>query len=183
MTSVRVALLLLLVLAVPAIGAQDTIGWKVRGDTAGAPAGCSATVAIAAINAWFRAFTAADSAGLARVTPPPAQHFGVFSTGRFIAREDFIRIESFAALLRYARHRARQHERMTLDGVQFHGWRDRQLGFMPYYRRSADDLGPKPLLGIGKAGYACGRGIYVLNLAPRPSYIPGLMMRPASVRA
>ena len=98
----------------------------------------------------------------------------MFSTGRFIASESSIRIESFPALLRYARHRARQHERMTLEGVQFYGWRDRQLGFMPYYKRSADDLGPKPLLGIGKAGDLCGGGIYVFNLAPRPSYDPGL---------
>lgn len=159
-------------LALGSLVAQQPQTWKIRGDTSGAPPGCSAAAGIAAISGWFAAFHAADSIGLARVTPPPGQHFGVFTTGKFTPTDTFVRIESLTELLRYARTRARRHERMTLEAVQFYGWpRGRALGFMPYFLRSADDLGSKPLAGIGKAEYRCGQGIAVLNLAPRPGSV------------
>ena len=44
---------------------------------------------------------------------------------------------------------------------------------MPYFLRSADDLGSVPLRGIGKAAYDCRRGMVVLNLAPRAANAPG----------
>jgi hypothetical protein len=154
--------------------AQQRSALKVVGDTTGSPPGCSAATGIAAISTWFSAFNNADSAGLARATPPRGEHFGVFSTGRFGPRERFVRIESLAELVRYARSRARYHERMNLQGVVFYGWRNRALGFMPYFDRSADDLGPRPLHGAGKAVYLCNKGILVLNLGPRPPNDPGL---------
>ena len=60
---------------------------------------------------------------------------------------------------------------MTLEAVQFFGWRGGRLGFMPFFTRSADDLGEK-LAGIGKGEYWCGRGIRVLNLGPRHGTSP-----------
>lgn len=160
----------LCVVALSPLGAQRP-RWKVLGDTAGAPSGCSGAAAVAVIDGWFSAFHSADSISLARVTPR-RRHFGVFSTGKFTTADTFVRIESLRELVRYARARARRHERMTLEAVRFFGWTDgRRLGFMPYFVRSADDLGHAPRLGIGKAGYRCGDGIETLNLAPRPAFV------------
>jgi hypothetical protein len=153
---------------------QQRPAWKVVGDTTGSPPGCSAARGITAISAWFSAFNNADSVGLARATPPRGEHFGVFSTGRFGPNERFVRIASLAELVRYARSRSRHHERMSLQGVVFDGWQNRELGFIPYFDRSADDLGPSPLHGAGKAVYLCNKGILILNLGPRPPNDPGL---------
>jgi hypothetical protein len=164
---VRIALGLAL-LAPSALLAQVP-RWKVLGDTTGAAPGCSAAAGIAAIDAWFRAYNLADSAGLARTTQ--LRHF-VVSTGRFTPTEPFTRIESLPALVSYVRQRARHHERLTLTSVRFYKWvhgARRELGFMPIYVRTADDLGPTPLHGVGKAAYLCNEGVLVLNLAPRPA--------------
>jgi hypothetical protein len=130
---------------------------------------------IAAISAWFAAFRTADSAAMARVVPTRF----VFSTGKFTPSDTFVRIESVAALVRYARARMGNHERMTLEAVRFYPWRGRRLGFMPYFVRAADDLGQKPLAGVGKAEYWCNDGIRVLNLARRPAYDHGPASRAA----
>jgi hypothetical protein len=146
---------------------------KFRGDTAGAPPGCSAAAGIAAISEWFAAFESADSARLNRVTASKHRGF-VFSTGRFASTDTFVDPRSFPALLAYARARQRHHERMTIQQVAFNGWRDRGLEFGPIYlMRSADDLGRAPLPGIGKGEYWCGEGIAVMGLAPRPAIDPG----------
>jgi hypothetical protein len=139
----------------------------------GAPSDCSAAAGVSAIDEWFAAFNRADSAGLARAM---ANRPFVVTSGRFTPVESFVRLESSAALLAYVRERARHHERLTLDSVTFFGWvhgNGRLLGFMPHYMRAADDLGPKPLHGVGKASYSCGRGIHVLNLARRPDVMGG----------
>ncbi len=52
--------------------------WKIRGDTTGAPRGCSAAAGVSAISAWFAAFNDADSAKLARASSTPNGRF-VFS--------------------------------------------------------------------------------------------------------
>jgi hypothetical protein len=147
------------------LDAQQTNEPRIVGDTSGAPAGCSAKVAIETIKLWFAAFNAADSAGLLRATAPRF----VFSTGKhWRASDTHIRIERHSTLLAYARGRTRRwNERFALDSIHFYGWRGVQLGFMPYYRRSAGDLGAGPLGGLGKAAYECPGGIRVLNLAPR----------------
>ena len=155
-------------LAFRALVAQQPLSWKVYGDTTGGAPGCTAA-GIAAITAGFTAFPNADSAGLAEAMAMPF----VFSTGKFTPSDTFVRIESLGALIRYTRARLLHHERITLEAVRFYGWRELRLGFMPYFTRSADDLGQKPLAGIGKAEYWCGLGVRVLNLGPRPSYDPG----------
>jgi hypothetical protein len=148
-------------LAFSPIVAQQPPTWTVQGDTAGAPPGCSAAVGITVISTWFAAFHDADSAALARVTAMPPPTGFVFSTGKFTPSDTFVRIHSLPDLVRYARTRMRCHERMILEAVRFYGWRRRALGFMPYFAR-ADDLGHKPLAGIGKAEYLCGQGISIL---------------------
>ncbi|MFL5562673.1 MAG: hypothetical protein ACJ79K_14470 [Gemmatimonadaceae bacterium] len=161
------------VLAAVAIQAQQP-RVKVAGDTAGAPAGCSTAAAVAAIAEWFTAFQAADSAGLARLSATRSPRgFGV-TMGKFTPADPFVRLESLQAVLQHARRRAREHERLTLQGIRFFGWRGRVLGFMPYFTRSADDLGPSAHAGFGKAEYYCGQGIAILNLGPRPARDPGL---------
>jgi hypothetical protein len=174
MDRILCAVLSFQLLAVGSLSAQQTMPWKVRGDTSGAPQGCSATAGISAITAWFAAFQNGDSAGLARTTAAPYRGRFVFSTGRFTSSEPFFVAHTLPELLPYARERARRHERMRVQEVTFNRWRREGLQFGPiYFMRSADDLGDKALGGIGKGEYWCGRGISVLNLGPRPDFDPG----------
>lgn len=150
------------------LAAQQPRHLRIRGDTTGAPSGCGAA-GIAAITTFFTAFNNADSVGLSRSMSSHPHGF-VFSTGKFTSTDTFVRIDNLPRLIRYVRTRARRHERMTVQQVQFNGWRDNLLQFGPiYFLRAADDLGREPRAGIGKGAYACGQGIRVLNLAPRPS--------------
>jgi hypothetical protein len=153
--------------------AQQSTHWKVRGDTTGAPRGCSAAAGISAITAWFAAFTAADSAALAKASSTPHGRF-VFSIGKFASSDAAVPARTFEELLAYARKRAGQNERMTIQEVRFDGWRGRVLQWDPiYFTRLANDLGDKPLPGVGKGGYWCGQGVWYLHLAPRPDSDPG----------
>ena len=156
------------------LSAQEPMRWTVRGDTSGAPRGCSAAAGIAAITAWFAAFQRADSTALARLTPAPHRGRFVFSIGRFTRAEGFFVAHTLHELLPYARNRARRRERMTIQEVTFNRWRGQGLQFGPiYFMRTAEDLGDRPLPGIGKGEYWCNRGVSVLNLAPRPDFDPG----------
>jgi hypothetical protein len=148
--------------------AQQSTPVKIRGDTTGAPRGCSAASGISAISAWFAAFTDADSAGLAKASSTPNGRF-VFSSGKFTTSDRLIRARTFEELLAYVRERARQRERMKVQEVRFRGWRGRVLEWDPiYFTRSANDLGAAALPGVGKGGYWCGQGVWYLHLAPRP---------------
>jgi hypothetical protein len=163
--------------------AQRTTPRRIRGDTTGAPSGCSASAAIAAIDLFLAAMRSADSAGLARAMAPRF----TFSTGKFTPADTFFVTHAIPELLRYARKRARAHERMTLQAVTFNGWRGGELQFGPiYFLRFADDLGHVPLGGIGKGAFACGQGLTVFNLAQRPAFDPGpggrIMTLPPYVR-
>lgn len=163
-------------LHLPVIGsasAQPLTPLKICGDTTGAPRGCSAASGIAAISAWFAAFTDADSAGLQKASSTPNGRF-VFSIGKFATPDTFIRGRTFEDLLGYARERARQRERMRVQEVRFNGWSGQVLQWdRPYFTRSANDLGDKPLPGLGKGGYWCGQGVWYLKLAPRADIEPG----------
>src|SRR6187397_1098893 len=99
-------------LVVGSASAQQSTPWKIRGDTTGAPRGCSAAAGISAIRAWFAAFTDADSAALAKASSTPKGRF-VFTVGKFATSDRFFSGRTFEELLAYARERARQHERMT----------------------------------------------------------------------
>jgi len=155
-------------LAIGSASAQESTHWKIRGDTTGAPRGCSAAAGISAISAWFAAFNGADSAGLARASSTPHGRF-VFSMAKFADSDTSIPARTFEELLAYARKRGHQHERMTVQEVKFDGWRGKVLQWDPiYFTRSADDLGDKPLRGVGNGGYWCGQGVWYLHLAPRP---------------
>ena len=158
------------------LGAQTARKWEVRGDTSGAPQGCSAKAGLDGIESWFAAMSKDDSAALARVTPP---HF-VFSTGRFSTTDPFFVTHSISELASYARQRAKHREQLVLKAITFNNWRGEGLEFGPvYFMRSADDLGPSPRPGIGKGEYRCKQGVAVLNLAPRPAWDDGRSdMRP-----
>src|SRR5213595_3488650 len=108
-------------LLIGSASAQQSTPLKIRGDTTGAPRGCSAASGISAISAWFAAFTDADSARLAKASSTPNGRF-VFSIGKFATSGTLIRGRTFEDLLAYARERARQHERMTVQEVRFNGW-------------------------------------------------------------
>jgi hypothetical protein len=160
-------------LIIASASAQQSTHLKIRGDTTGAPRGCSAAAGIAAITAWFAAFTDADSARLAKASSTPHGRF-VFSIKKFASSDTSIPTRTFEELLAYARQRARQGERMTVQEVRFRGWRERVLEWDPiYFTRSANDLGDKALPGVGKGGYWCGQGVWYLHLAPRPDMHPG----------
>ena len=155
-------------LVIGSASAQLSTPWKVRGDTSRAPRGCSAASGISALNKWLVAFADADSARLARASSTPHGRF-VFSIGKFTASERFFLARTFEELLAYARQRAPQRERITIQDVKFNGWHGRVLELDPiYFTRSASDLGEKPVAGVGKAGYWCGQGVWYIHLAPRP---------------
>src|SRR6188508_898632 len=140
--------------------AQRPTPLKIRGDTTGAPRGCSAASGISAIRAWFAAFTDADSAGLARASSTPNGRF-VFSSGKFATSDKFFRARTFEDLLAYARERAPQRERITVQEVRFTGWSGKVLEWdRIYFTRSANDLGDKALRGVGKGGYWCSQGVW-----------------------
>jgi L-ascorbate metabolism protein UlaG (beta-lactamase superfamily) len=139
--------------------------WKVTGDTAGAPAGCRVRDAVATIDLWFNAFNAADSSGLASSLAFPSI---VTIGGRWAPGTIGRRFDDVHGVVAYARERRRFNERLALDSVQFVGWRGARLGFTPFYRRSAADLGSRPIAGIAKAEYWCHHGIKVLNMTPDP---------------
>ena len=154
-------------LVIGSASAQQSTPLKIRGDTTGAPRRCSAASGISAIRAWFAAFTDADSAGLAKASATPNGRF-VFSIGNFATSDTSIRARTFEELLAYARKRAPQRERMTVQEVRFSGWSGRVLQWdRLYFTRSANDLGDKALSGVGKGGYWCGQGVWYLHLAPR----------------
>lgn len=167
-------LVALLTCAIPAIlAAQSNVvpsqssprrSWTVLGDTIGAPTGCSAHAALELIDAWFLAYNSADSARLDRATAPSF----VFSTGKhWIPGDRHRRIDdTVAVLVEYVRERRALGETLRLDSIRFYGWRGARLGFMPFYTRSARDLGTRPIPGRGKAEVWCRLGIRMLNLAP-----------------
>lgn len=155
-------------LIIGSASAQQPTPLKIRGDTTGAPRGCSAASGISAIKAWFAAFNDADSAGLARASSTPNGRF-VFSIGKFATSDKVTRARTFEELIAYVRERSRQHERMTVQEVRFNGWSGRVLEWdRIHFTRSANDLGDKTLRGVGKGGYWCGQGVWYLHLAPRP---------------
>jgi hypothetical protein len=170
---VYVVVALQLFVLAPATGQQLT-PLKIRGDTTGAPRGCSAASGISAINAWFAAFNDADSVRLARASSTTNGRF-VFSIGKFATSDTFIPARTFEEMIAHLRKRAQQRERITVQEVRFTGWRGRVLHFDPiYFTRSADDLGDKALPGVGKGGYWCRQGVWFLHLAPRPASDPGI---------
>lgn len=160
--------LVLQLLVVGSASAQPSTRWKIRGDTTHAPRGCSAASGISALKAWVTAFTDADSAGLARASSVPKGRF-VFSIGKFATSDRFFSARTFEELLAYARQRAPQQERITVQEVRVKGWRGKVLELDPiYFTRSANDFGDKKFAGVGKAGYWCGQGVWYIHLAPRP---------------
>ena len=159
-------------LVIGSASAQQSAPWKIRSDTAHATRGCSAAAGISAMKAWLTAFTEADSAGLAKASSTPHGRF-VFSIGKFATSDRFFLARTFEELISYARQRAPQRERIAIQEVKFNGWHGRVLELDPiYFTRSANDLGDKPLRGIGKAGYWCGQGVWYIHLAPRPENDP-----------
>jgi len=166
---VRFIVLPALLLLVPArdTGAQAT-SVRVTGDTVGAPAKCRAA-AVASISRWFRSFTAADSAGLAATLAPDF----VISTGKnWVPWDAHGQFRTLGSLMAYVRARHARNERLVLREIAFTVSTENRLGFRPYFTRSADDLGTRPLEGLGKAEYRCGRGIVVLNMAPAAGMSP-----------
>jgi len=160
------------ILLTGSVSAQQPTAVKIRGDTTGAPRGCSAVAAISAIRAWFAAFNDADSVALAKASSTPNGRF-VFSIGKFGTSDTFFRARTLEELLAYVRQRAQQHERMTVEEVKFDGWHGRVLEWNQlYFTRTANDLGDKDLRGIGKGGYWCRQGVWYLHLAPRQDIDP-----------
>src|SRR5688572_28931348 len=113
MVRIICAAIALLLLVVGPASAQQSTPLKIRGDTAGAPRGCSAKAGITAISAWFAAFNNADSVALARASSTPNGRF-VFSIGKFATEDPMIPARTFEDLIAHALKRARHHERVTV---------------------------------------------------------------------
>lgn len=147
--------------------------FRIQGDTLRPPGGCSAQLAIKAVQRWFRAVATGDTAlAVASIAPT----HGAFSVIPFAKGERAWRGDTSQELIGYASARARAHEVLTLRNITFGGWLPRNrrcktcerrtLGFVVEYDRSAADLPAGRHQGIGKGAYECSRGLISLNLAP-----------------
>jgi hypothetical protein len=137
---------------------------RIAGDTSGVPPSCRTAAAVAAINNWFRAVETGDTSLIAAGV---SRRFHWVSVSPFTQSEPEFAGYRWADLRAYVERRGRARERLVLQSVAFTGWRHDALNFGPiYFERSADDLGPAPLQGIGKGAYACGEGLVVLSVAP-----------------
>jgi hypothetical protein len=174
-TILRAALTLHLVALWPLSAQQPA--WLVRGDTTGAPPGCTASAAIATIDAFVAAMNAVDSVGLERVWAAGANDAVTFTQNAFAPNEQLVMPRSIGPLVAYARQRALQHERLEVQAVTFNGWHGGLLGFGPVYvRRMADDFDGKPRYGVGQGLYVCGQGLGKIGWGPRRQLLPGQRM-------
>jgi hypothetical protein len=136
---------------------------RIAGDTSGVPPSCRTSAAVAAINSWFRAVETGDTLLIAAGV---SRRFHWVSVSPFTRSEPEFTGYSWSDLRAYVERRRRAHETLVLRSVVFTGWRNGALNFGPiYFERSADDLGPVPLEGIGKGAYACGEGLVALSVA------------------
>lgn len=137
---------------------------RIAGDTSGVPPSCRTSAAVAAIKTWFRAVETGDTSMIAAGV---SRRFHWVSVSPFTRSEPEFTGYRWPDLRAYVERRGRARERFALQSVTFTGWRHDALNFGPiYFERSADDLGPVPLPGIGKGAYACGEGLIVLSVAP-----------------
>ena len=151
----------------------------VRGDTAGAQRGCSASDAIAAITSFAAAMNAADSVALARVWSIEAGDRVSFTQAGFTGEEP-VSARFLAELVGQARRQTQRGESLMVQAVTFNGWHDRLLAFGPLYvRRSATDRGGKPRYATGHGAYVCGRGLEKIGWGPRLELKPGQRMIPS----
>ena len=137
---------------------------SIAGDTSGLPPPCRTSDAVAAINNWFRAVETGDTLLIAAGV---SRRFHWISVSPFTRSESLFTTGLWADLDAYAKRRARAREQLVLQSIVFAGWRSGALNFGPiYFERSADDLGPVPLQGMGKGAYACREGLIALSVAP-----------------
>ena len=137
---------------------------RIAGDTSGVPPSCRTSAAVAAIKTWFRAVETGDTLLIAAGV---SRRFHWVSVSPFTRSEPEFTGYRWPDLRAYVERRGRARERLVLQSVTFTGWRHDALNFGPiYFERSADDLGPVPLDGIGKGAYACGEGLIALSVAP-----------------
>jgi hypothetical protein len=158
---------MMLPLTVGAQGRASSPSVTISGDTAAAA--CSASIAVVEIQAWFVALSAGDTAHLRRLATPA---MAVFSAGRNGLPEPFARADNVDQLVEYATTRHRVGDRWTLLEVHFELVQGDTLGFTPITFRASHDVRATQGYWLGKAGFLCGRGVQVLNLAPWPSNIP-----------
>jgi hypothetical protein len=131
-------------------------------------AGC-VREATSAIQQWFVAMSVGDTALLRRLAKPALL---VFSFGRNGLPEPFFRADRVDDLIPYVARRHRARERLSLLEIRFTVDKGSTIGFMPIFRRTADDSVSTKGLWLGKAEYKCGAGVFVMNLAPWPENVP-----------
>jgi hypothetical protein len=137
---------------------------RIAGDTSGVPPSCRTSAAVAAINNWFRAVETGDTSLIAAGV---SRRFHWISVSPFTGSEPEFTGYRWPDLREYVERRGRAHETLVLQAVAFTGWRGGALNFGPiYFERSADDVGPVPLQGIGKGAYACSEGLIALSVTP-----------------
>ena len=141
----------------------DVRNVRIDGDTTGLPPSCTASAAVAALTGWFRAVSTGDTRAISGNVSP---RFDWVSVAPFAPKEPLFTTHEWADLASYVKRRSRAHERVRLESVTFTGWRSGTLHFGPLcLERSADDLGPTPVRGIGKGAYKCGDGVVALSIA------------------
>ena len=137
---------------------------RIDGDTTSLPHSCRPSDAVQSIENWWLAVSSGDARLIAKSVSP---RFWWISVSPFNKLERLFTTHRWVDLEPYIKRRARAHERLILRAVRFTGWRRGALNFGPiYFERRADDLGRKPLEGIGKGAFACSQGLVTLSIAP-----------------
>jgi hypothetical protein len=151
-------------------GASTTTVGQQAPEPVGVASACTAT----ATTALLKGFFAALSAGRVRDLDgffAPASRFMWYANGVRPA----LRLNSIArdrgSLLGYLQRRQAAHERITVDSVDFNGYRasDRTAHFGMLLRRTADDIPDGPQLLGGKGAVDCdSQRLMVVAIGSRP---------------
>jgi hypothetical protein len=157
-------------LAAPVPAASTTTVGQQALQPAGGASACTATATTALLKGFFAAFSAGQVRDLDAFFAP-ASRFRWYANTVGPA----LRLNSMArdrgSLLSYLQRRQAKHERVTVDSVDFNGYRavDRTAHFGMLLRRSADDIPGGPQLLGGKGAVDCdAQRLMVVAIGSRP---------------
>jgi hypothetical protein len=132
-----------------------TVGQRALYPAGGAPA-CTAKGTIALLRGFFATLSAGRIRELDVFFAPAGRFMWYANSVRPGLRLNSI-AQDRGSLLGYLQHRQAEHERITVDSVDFNGYReiDRTGHFAMLLRRTADDISDGPQLLAGKGAVDC----------------------------
>ena len=103
------AAVVLLLLGSSKLAAQGRVSWQVRGDTLGAPRGCSAAAALAALERFIDAMNTADSVKLTSALALKRPLGYVYSVRRFVPAHKHVS-RGLLTVIKHFAFRIRRHK-------------------------------------------------------------------------